>query len=58
MSLIGNETKELMQDLYKIASIQETLDKDDLTMVINWASLRKRLEESLIENSIEIPKLQ
>ncbi len=58
MSLIGDETKELMQDLYRIASMQETLDKDDLTMVINWANLRKRLEESLVENGIEIPKLQ
>lgn len=51
------ETEELLRDLYGLSHIQADLSKDDLSMDINWADLRLRIEEILIREGVELPKL-
>ena len=56
MTLLGLDTKELLQELYLIAGAQAALNDKGMTMVINWAELRLRLEKALVANGVELPK--
>ncbi len=50
-------TATLLQDLYQIAHMQAELDKQNLSAKIDWAKLRLRLNDALVGEGIELPKL-
>jgi hypothetical protein len=54
---IRGETSDLLKDVYLIAHVQAMLDKDALSLAVDWASLRVRAEGVLIREGVSLPKL-
>ena len=56
MTILGSDTKVLLQELYLIAGAQTALNKRGLEMAVDWPKLRTRLEKALVANGVELPK--
>lgn len=50
-------TGELLKEMYRIAHVQVALDRDELSLVIDWKNLRERFEGALIREGIALPEL-
>lgn len=50
-------TGELLKDMYRIAHVQVALDRDELSLEIDWQDLRERFEGALIREGIVLPEL-
>lgn len=57
MTLVNQKTRDLLIDLYKLASFQDNLNKKDLVAEVNWEVLLKKIEHILVLEGLEIPIL-
>lgn len=51
------DTTTLLQDLYEFSHIQAELGTQDLSLIMDWARLRLRIEKCLVQEGIALPEL-
>jgi hypothetical protein len=51
------DTVALLKFLYQLAHMQAGLAREDMSMVVDWTELRRRLEHVLVGEGIELPEL-
>jgi hypothetical protein len=57
MTAPNKDTAALLRDLYQIAHMQAGLSKQDMTLQLDWAKLRLRLNDALVREGIKVPEL-
>ncbi len=53
---MNSDTVALLQDMYRLAHVQATLGKQDMSLDLDWAKLRLRIEKVLVREGLEIPE--
>lgn len=53
---MNSDTVALLQDMYRLARVQATLGKQDMSLDLDWAKLRLRIEKVLVREGLEIPE--
>ena len=53
----SKDTVGLLKFLYQLAHMQAGLVRENMSMVVDWAALRLRLEGVLVGEGIELPEL-
>lgn len=57
MTTLSKSTATLLRDLYQIAHMQVGLKEQGMSLQLDWAKLRLRLNDALVREGIELPKL-